>query len=86
MMENEIVVGQKINKHGPVLINTNLVKYVKKFICDIFPTLDPLMARFANLGESSKLFAEPHSMKTGGFWSGFAPPEGKNLKNCQSQL
>ena len=33
------------------------------------------MARFANLGESSKLFADPHSMKTGGFWRGFAPPK-----------
>ena len=77
MMENEIL----INKHGPVLIYTNLVKYLKKkIICDIFPTLDPLMARFANLGESSKLFAEPHSMKTGGFWSGFVPPEKQLVK------
>ena len=77
-MSAEIVVGQKINKHDTVLIYTNLVKYVK--ICDILPTLDPLMARFANLGESSKLFAEPHSMKTGGFWSGFAPPEKQLVK------
>ena len=72
-MSAEIVVGQKINKHDAVFI-------CEKFICDIFPTLDPLMARFANLGESSKLFAEPHSMKTGGFWSGFVPPEKQLVK------
>ena len=28
-------------------------------------SLEPLIAMLANLGESSKLFAEPHSMKTG---------------------
>ena len=37
-------------------------------------TLDPLMERLANLGESSKLLAEPHSMKTGGFCKGLGPP------------
>ena len=35
------------------------------------------MARFANLGDSSKLLAEPHSMKTGGFWRGLFPPGGR---------
>ena len=42
------------------------------------PTRDPRMARLANLGESSKLLAEPHSMKTGGFWSGLLPPSQNN--------